>query len=396
MRAYVRLLRVPGAAFPVASSLLGRLPLGMVVLAIVLLVRENAGSYALAGVVSAAYSVGLGLAAPVLGRLADRFGQTRVLVPCALGYAALLAVLVAAAGSAPVVVIAAAAAAGALFPPLSACMRVLWPKLVGDADLRESAFALDAIVVELAYVFGPLLVAVIVAAVGPAAGLVAAGGLSLFGTLGFAATRASRGWVPTPSTAGRGGALTSAGLRTVIASFAATSMAFGVLDVGLPAFAESVGTPASAGVLFAALGAGSLAGGLGYGARTWRGPAARRYQRLLLVFAVGLALLPLATSVPTMLVLAFLSGVGLAPGVICALRLIDQLTPPGTATEAYTWTTTANVAGTALGAVLAGAAVDMLDVRVALGIASVGVCGGVVVVALRSSTLRPAPAGALR
>jgi len=31
MRAYVRLLRVPGAALPVASSLLGRLPLGMVV-----------------------------------------------------------------------------------------------------------------------------------------------------------------------------------------------------------------------------------------------------------------------------------------------------------------------------------------------------------------------------
>lgn len=369
----------------------------MVVLAIVLLVRDNAGSFALAGVVSAAYSVGLGLAAPLLGRLTDRIGQTRVLVPCALGYTVLLAGLVAAAGSAPVVVLVAiAAAAGALFPPLSACMRVLWPKLIGDADLRESAFALDAIVVELSYVIGPLLIAVIVAVAKPAAGLLAAGALSLLGTLAFAASQASRGWSPTPLTAGRGGALTSAGLRTVIVTFGTTSVAFGVLDVGLPAFAESVRAPGSAGVLFAALGAGSLVGGLAYGARTWGGPAGRRLLRLLLVFAAGLALLPFATSVPTMLVLAFLSGGGLAPGTICALRLIDQLTPPGTATEAYTWTTSANVAGTALGAVLAGAAVDALDVRMALALACVAVCGGAAVVALRSSTLSPYPADVLR
>jgi len=311
--------------------------------AIVLLVRDSAGSYALAGVVSAAYSVGLGLVAPLLGRLTDRSGQTRVLVPCALGYCALLAGLVAAAGSAPVVaLVAIAAAAGALFPPLSACMRVLWP-LIGVADPRESAFALYAIVVGLAYVIGPLLITAIVAVAGPS-----------------------------------------------------SAVAFGVLDVGLPAFAESVRAPDSAGLLFASLATGNLVAGVAYGARSWRGPVGRRYLRLLLVFAAGLALLPLASSVPTMLVVAFIAGGGLAPGAICALRLIDQLTPPGTATEAYTWTTSANVAGTALGAVLAGAAVDALDVRIALSLACLAVCGGAAVVALRSSTLRPASAGVLR
>ena len=52
--------------------------------------------------------------------------------------------------------------------------------------------------------------------------------------------------------------------------------------------------------------------------------------------------------------------------------------------------------GHGVGAVLAGAAVDALDVRIALALACLAVCGGAAVVALRSSTLRPASAGVLR
>ena len=52
MRRYRALLRVPGARGPVVASALGSLPIGMYILAILLLAREATGSFAEAGRVS--------------------------------------------------------------------------------------------------------------------------------------------------------------------------------------------------------------------------------------------------------------------------------------------------------------------------------------------------------
>ena len=62
----------------------------MIGLALLLLVRENGGSYAAAGAVSGAYFVATAVGAPIAGRLVDRRGQTRILLPRALIFPALL------------------------------------------------------------------------------------------------------------------------------------------------------------------------------------------------------------------------------------------------------------------------------------------------------------------
>ena len=51
-------------------------------LSLVLLVHTErvTGSFALPGLVSGSYTVGLGVGAPILGRLVDRYGQLAVLV----------------------------------------------------------------------------------------------------------------------------------------------------------------------------------------------------------------------------------------------------------------------------------------------------------------------------
>ena len=59
------------------------MPIGMVNLATVLTVQRATGSYAVAGAVGGAYAIANSLIAPVHGRLVDRFGQPRVLLPCA-------------------------------------------------------------------------------------------------------------------------------------------------------------------------------------------------------------------------------------------------------------------------------------------------------------------------
>src|SRR5207342_1928433 len=87
VRRYGEILRSRYVGALVASSLLSRLPIGINALAIVLFLREQTGSFAIAGAVSGSLAAGSGLGAPFVGRLVDRIGARRVLVPLACVHA---------------------------------------------------------------------------------------------------------------------------------------------------------------------------------------------------------------------------------------------------------------------------------------------------------------------
>src|SRR5947207_11096348 len=91
---YAALFRAPSVRQVVLAGLLGRLPLGMVPLGTVLLVRSAGHSYAVVGGVVAALSVASAASAPFVGRLVDRVGQARVLIPLALLFPSCLGLLV--------------------------------------------------------------------------------------------------------------------------------------------------------------------------------------------------------------------------------------------------------------------------------------------------------------
>src|SRR5919199_6789085 len=105
-------------------------------LAILLLVREANGSFAVAGRVVGAFGLANALGAVVQGRLMDRFGQPPVLRRAAGGHVAMLVALVVAAESgAPSWALALCApGAGALLPQVPAAMRWVWSALVADED----------------------------------------------------------------------------------------------------------------------------------------------------------------------------------------------------------------------------------------------------------------------
>src|SRR4051794_12983359 len=85
---FVAALRASGAAAPFVASLVGRLPMGAVGLVFILRTHEITGSFAAGGAATAAYALSLGLLAPVIGRLIDLRGQTRVLLGTGVVYAA--------------------------------------------------------------------------------------------------------------------------------------------------------------------------------------------------------------------------------------------------------------------------------------------------------------------
>jgi MFS family permease len=397
VEAYRVLLRPPGSARLAATALLGRLPVGIFSLAIVLVVRDHTGSFAQAGVASAAFAIGAGLVAPLQGRLVDRFGQPAVLLPSALANAAALAALALAAeaGAAGGVLVPLAAIGGAALPPLSACMRSQWAALFADDDgARGTAYSLESVFNEVIFIVGPLLTTLLVAIASPSAALLAAAGVSLLGTLGFATTQLARGWRGEVATRTAAGALASPGMRTLVLAIVPTGMAFGVVEVALPAFAVEHGhRPALAGVLLSAMAIGSVLGGLWSAARHWRLATIRRFLLLQAAFAVGMLPLLAADSLVAMAGAMLVAGLALAPSAAAGYLLIDQMAPAGTSTEAYTWVVTATVTGTALGAALAGLLVQHASVRWALAAAFAGPALGTVLSVLRRRTFDPLRVG---
>jgi MFS family permease len=366
---YRALLGFPGVRRMVLAGLVARLPLGMAPLAIVLVVRDTGSSYAAAGAVAGAYALLGAATAPVLGRLVDRLGQARVLVPLALAYPAAMGGLatLATADAGPVALAGCAAACGAALPPLAASIRALWPSLLPADELRATAYALEASLQEVFFVVGPLVVALLVALASPTAALIAAGVCGGAGTLALAATPASRAWRGGARASGsRWGALASPAVVTVLGASLAMGSVFGIVEVAMPAFAERHGARAAAGIALAAFSLGSLLGGLVAGALAPARRLGTRYLLALLGFAAGLVPLLLASSIPAVVVLVLLAGVPIAPAFGTAYALVNERALPGTVTEAFAWHTTAVVAGIAVGTAVGGAVIAGAGVTAAL------------------------------
>jgi MFS family permease len=379
LRRYIELLRAPQVGRQFVAGSIGRLPYGMVALATILTLRHFGFSYAEVGLVAGAWGLATGATAPLLGRLVDRLGQTRVLVWTACGCAAgQVALLAAASQRAPVAgLVALAMAAGAASPPIGPCMRALWPGLV-PAERLDTAFTLDALQLELIFIVGPISTSVLATSLSPQVAFATATACQAGGALVFAAAPASRAWRPEPFSddGPRLGALSSAGIRVLVGALAIAALSLGVLEIGITAFAEHEGSRADAGWLFALWSVGSLAGGLWYGARRWQGSPDRRFLAVSALFALGLVPLPLAGSLAAFGVLVTVAGLALSPSSAIGYSLVGSLAPAGAVTEAYAWQIVAYVGGSALGAWLAGVMVDAVSVEAALACAPLAAAAG--------------------
>src|SRR5688500_18744675 len=372
LRRYLEVLRTPGVARVVVFTATGRLPFAIVPLPIVLLMREEAYDYGTIGVVVGAEALAVGLTAAFVGRLVDRVGMSRVVLATgALTTIALCAETIAIlSGAAPALLVALAALHGATIPPISASMRSLWSQLVPEETL-ESAFAFDAIQLELVFVIGPLIAAGLATALSPAVGMFLCAGFYLIASLGFATAPAARS-VSQEADADRtrAGALRSPGIRTLVFAGAVTAVSFGALEVALPAFAEEEGSRGAVGPLITVWSLGSLIGGLWYGARSWRTPLERRLVVLLFLLGLGAAPLAFAPSIGAMAALLLLTGLALAPLATTEYALVDVIAPAGTTTEAYSWQIVATVMGAAAGSIVAGLLAEHASVEWALATAA--------------------------
>jgi MFS family permease len=388
-RRYRELLAIPGARAPLVLSTAGSMPIGMFGLAILLLAHDATGSFAVGGRVVGAFSLANACGAIAQGRLMDRFGQTRVLRTVAAAHLPALVALVAAAeaGASAWVMSLLALCGGATLPQLPASMRSLWNSLADSAEQRATAYALVAVVFEVAVVTAPAIVAGIVAVASPSVAVVLAAALGAGSAFGFTATRASRRWRGERHEIGWLGPLGAPGMRTVFLVLAVFGTAMGVVQVAVPAFAEARGSAAAGGVLLAALSAGSLAGGLVYGGRAWPGRPPARLAALMLGLGLAFALLTVAGTEAVLGLLLVCCGLLVAPTTVVGSTLLDHVAPAGTVTEAFAAMVMGIVAGTALGNALGGALVEASSYETTVLVAAAVAAGGSALTVARRRTI---------
>jgi MFS family permease len=375
---YARVLRAPHARALLLAELPARLPVGINGLAIVLFLREHTGSYASAGAVAAAFGIALGLSSPIIGRMIDQRGLVQVVLPASLLHAvAMIALVILGLDGAPLGVLALlAVSAGAFIPPLGSISRSMWPRILRDEEpgLLATALALEGVMIELVFVAGPLLTALLSALIDPAAPLLLSPVLLLGGLSMFLVQEPVRTWVISEHAENHGllGALRSPGIQTLALVTLPMGFCFGAMEVTLPAFSDAEGRHALAGVLVATWSSGSAVGGLLYGARHWTGPAGRRYARLAALLPIGYLPLALAPSFGVMVPMAVLAGVCIAPTLTAGNQIAGSVAPEGAETEAYTWPVTSLVVGSAVGNWVAGAIVESVDWQAAFLVSAAG------------------------
>lgn len=376
---YLRLLRAPGATPLAFWGMVGRFPIAMRSISCLMLVSAVTGSLGDAGTVAAAMLVAQGVASPVLGRMADRLSQRRVLLTACLAHAVAMTLLLASiALRAPLwLLVVAAAATGCTSVSFTSFMRARWAAMT-DQGLLRTAYALESVLDETIFLLGPLLVTLLASA-HPSAGLLACAVLTTTGSIAVALHRRSEPVSePAPGRSPRR-AIAVPGVRVLMVSYAGMGFLLGAVDVTMIAFAEEQSAPGLAGVFLSLTAVGSLTAGAAFGAVNWRLSQARLLSITTCVLTLGVVPLAFAGSSLVMAPLAVVAGIAISPGLIAGSTLLESLAPKGSLSEGFSWLSSAGALGIAAGTAVGGRLADLGSSSLAAW-AAVG--GGLVALAL--------------
>ncbi|MFI1379546.1 MFS transporter [Embleya sp. NPDC020886] len=379
------LLTLPRVAAAAWWSVVARLPVYLMSLAMVLTIREQGGSYPQAGLIAALYTLGMALGSPLIARRLDRSGRRAVLIVTGVAYPATLAALVWATRPGSWAQPVLAVASGVALPPTNACMRSLWARMPLSDDERESAYLWEALLTEVLVIGAPLMLAVLMSSGSAGVALTTVAVIGGAGAVGLAWVRlpasteaASTG--PEPAEAdGRGiprHPLRDPSMLVLLGVMTACAVPIGLMTLAIPAFVAAHGSPDGTGVVYACWGIGSAVGALWLGRAPSRVAMHVRFPRLVLAFAAGTGLTVLSTSPPTLAIALAVGSLPIAMVSAGEMTLVGALADRRLLARAFTWASLATVLGDAVGQQVGGLLIDPIGARgvftVAFGVALAG------------------------
>lgn len=315
-------------------------------------------SYGAAGLLTAVATVALAVSGPWRGRRLDQVGLRRALTPS-------LVVLAACWSVAPFVgywpLLALAGVAGLFVVPSFSIVRQALIHAVPDGQ-RTAALAVDAVVIEISFMIGPALGVLLASYWSTPQALLACEFASIAGGVliwlvdpPLRAARPGADAEPDPSGRGRAGLdWVNAAVLAVLAACVGATIVLTGTDVAVVAALRDMGHQSWIGWELALWGFGSAVGGLLYGALH----RSIRAGVLLGLLAATTFPLALSTNPVSLAALLVVAGLFCAPTLTATVDTLSRVTPENVRGEALGWHGSALTAGGALGAPLAGVAVD--------------------------------------
>ncbi|MBD2761999.1 MFS transporter [Kocuria sp. cx-116] len=380
---YLDVLRLPHFLRVLVPAVIGKLSFAMVSLALLLLLQTASAGFAISGAVAGVFGVCNVVVAPLRARLVDKYGARRVLPSLGLGYAiSLVGLVILVVGGTDSVwcLVLLGAASGVCAPPLGAVVRGVWVLLSPTGGHRARAYSLDAVIEELVFIIGPLLVGgLMLLPSGPVIAVIVAAAAGLIGTLGVAAG-------PTPEPVERTahgfewrnwvGPLRHVRFWPVLLVLAAVGLVLGAAELVSTVQGRAIGD-AGPGVLVAGLAAGSAVGGLVYGSRNWKSSAVPRMVFLALCGLIVLLALAWISHFGLQLAAFVVMGLFVSPSLISGYLAADDVAPAEERTEASVLINTAVNAGAAVAIALGAVLLD--DTAVGAAAAYLALGGGALV-----------------
>ncbi|MGP1247235.1 MULTISPECIES: MFS transporter [unclassified Serratia (in: enterobacteria)] len=366
---YFTLFSAPGSKAFSSAGLIARLPISMTGIGIITMLSQVRGSYWLAGAVAATFAFSMALLAPQIARAADRYGQSRVL-PYATGVSALalLLLLICTHYRTPDWTLFVFAALAGGMPSISAMVRARWSEIYRGTPQLHTAYSFESVLDEVAFIVGPPIAVGLSVALFPEAGPLAAALLLVAGVSAFAWQKSTQPPVYPRNNQRQRAILAMPSMQILVLALIALGTIVGTVDVISVAFAEQQGQPAAASIVLSVYAGGSCLAGLIFGAIKLPSPLPQQF--LYAAFATALTTLPLlwVHNVLTLAAAMFVAGLFFAPTMIVAMGLVERLVPPSRLTEGLTWMVTGLGVGVALGAALAGLAIDAVGIKAGFGV----------------------------
>ncbi|QYF72453.1 MFS transporter [Cryobacterium sp. PAMC25264] len=369
MSSYWTLLKTPGVARLIGAQLTARFPFGMLSLAFLIHIEKLFDSYAAAGLVLAAMSIGQAIAGPLTSRLMGRLGMRPVLIVtmviCTTSIVAMALVPLPIAGLMIIGFIA-----GLSMPPIQPAVRTIYPKVVNSRQLTP-LFSLDASAQEIIWVLGPVIATFVAIQVSTTAGILLAAFFLVAGGIWFVALP-EVGRVRIPRSRRKLGVVLKKPevlLSTVVGFMLVAACA--AVEAGVVAvFGHG---SANAGWVLGIFAVGSLIGGLALG-HLPIGPWALASR--MLIVTIGLAIAGLFLNFWWLSAALLVAGIGIAPSFAVLFGIVSASVKFSDTAEAYGWIGTGQLIGAALGSALAGFAIDHSGagsaIYVAAGFAALG------------------------
>nr|WP_280870530.1 MULTISPECIES: MFS transporter [unclassified Frigoribacterium] len=365
-------MKTPGVGRIIAAQLTARFPFGMLSLAFLLHVEHVHHSYAAAGLVLAATSIGQAISGPLTSRWMGRWGMRPVLLLTLSVCLVTMLAFTAYDFSVPAFM-ALGFVTGLSVPPVQPAVRTIYPKMVNSSQLTP-LFSLDASAQEIIWVAGPVITTFVGTQVGTREAIWLAALFLVGGGIWFIASP-EVGRVRIPRSKRSFGKVLAR--PTVLLATVAGFLLIGAcaaVEAGVVAlFGEG---SADSGIALAVFAAGSLVGGLALG-HVPVGPWALG-RRLAIVF-VGMVLAIFATGLLPISGALLVAGVGIAPALAVMFAIVSSSVKFSDTAEAYGWAGTGQLIGSALGSAIAGFWIDRIGGQGGLVVAAAFAFVGVVV-----------------